>query len=256
MILKYPPPTVVNPARYFHQIGESMPAMKAANAHILERIQQLRLNPPTMDQDVSLVPGGRPFEPYLCIPVGDGDDSEESRTMGDYSARCNPQSVSHAAMQGSVRVIGGRLTLPYDHPPHSSLGAALEEELPETLCGIPRDLEPYNQTVIGTNTFTIQTLETSRILRTQITQLAAASDIFEEFYRLLNRLQATTQQLAEARPSPEYARAVWRNRRWDQRYHEFLTKPPGVPWAFAGPPPCPRSPSLFPTTSHPVLLSH
>ena len=52
---------------------------------------------------------------------------------------------------------------------------------------------------------------------------------------MLNRLQATTQQLAEARPSPEYARAVWRNRRWVQRYQEFLNKPPGMAWAFAGP---------------------
>ena len=40
-------------------------------------------------------------------------------------------------------------------------------------------------------------------------------------YRLLNRLQATTQQLAEARPSPEYAKAVSRNRRWVQKYKEF-----------------------------------
>ena len=155
--------------------------------------------------------------------------------MGDYSARYNLQSVSHEAMQGSVRLIGGRLTLPYNHPPHSSLGSAQEEDLPETLYGIPRDLEPYNQTVIGTNTLTIQTLETSRTLRTQITQFAAAAEVFEETYRLLNRLQATTQQLAEARPSPEYARAVWRNRRWVQKYQEFLNKPPGAAWAFPGP---------------------
>ena len=120
------------------------------------------------------------------------------------------------------------LTLPYNHPQHSSLGAALEDELPETLYGIPRDLEPYNQTVIGTNTLTIQTLETSRTLRSQITQLAAAADIFEETYRLLNRLQATTQQLAEARPSPEYARAVWRNRRWVQRYQQILNQQPAL----------------------------
>ena len=120
------------------------------------------------------------------------------------------------------------MTLPYDHPPHSRVGAALEEELPETRYGIPRDLEPYNQTVIGTNTLTIQTLESSRTLRTQITQFVAVAYIFEKTYRMLNRLQATTQQLAEARPSPEYARAVWRNRRWVQRYQEFLNKLPGT----------------------------
>ena len=115
--------------------------MRAANVHIEERIQQVRVNPPTMEQDVRLVPDGRSFDPYVCMPIGDKDDPQESRTMGDYSARYNPQSVSHAAMQGSVRVIGGRLTLPYDHPPHSSLGASLEDELPETLYGIPHDLE-------------------------------------------------------------------------------------------------------------------
>ena len=104
--------------------------------------------------------------------------------MGDYSARYNPQSVSHEAMQGSVRVVGGMLTLPYNHPPHSSLGSTQEEELPETLYGIPRDLEPYNQTAIGTNTLTIQTLEASRTLRTQINQLAAAAEVLEETYRL------------------------------------------------------------------------
>ena len=68
---------------------------------------------------IRLAPDGRSFDPYVCIPIGDEDDPQESRTMGDYSARYNPQSVSRAAMQGSVRVIGGRLTLPYDHPPHS-----------------------------------------------------------------------------------------------------------------------------------------
>ena len=51
------PDAIVDPARYFHQIGESIPAMRAANVHIQECIQQVRLNPPTMDQDVRLVPG-------------------------------------------------------------------------------------------------------------------------------------------------------------------------------------------------------
>ena len=115
-------------------------------------------------------------------------------------------------------MIGGMLTPPYNNPPHSSPGSAQEEELPETLYGIPRDMEPYNQTVIGTNTLTVQALETSRTLRTQIHQLATAAEVIEEAYRLLLRLQATAQHLAEARPSPEYAKAVSRNRHWVQKY--------------------------------------
>ena len=119
--------------------------MRAANDHIRKRIQQVRLNLSSMDQDVRLVTAGaRPFEPYLCLPIGDGDDSADGRTMEDYSARDNPQSVSHEALQGSVRVIGGFLTLPYDHPPHSNSCPAQEEEQPETLYSIPRDMAPYN----------------------------------------------------------------------------------------------------------------
>ena len=73
-------------------------------------------------------------------------------------------------------------------------------------------------------------------MRNQIDQLMAVAGVLEETYRLLNCLQATNQQLAEARPLPEYARAVYRFRRWATRYQEFLHKPLGTPWAFAGPP--------------------
>ena len=101
------PEALVDPVQYFHQIGDSILKMRAANDHMRERIQQVRVNPTTMDQDVRLViAGARPFEPYLCFPIGDGDDSEDGRTMEDYSARDNPESVSHEALRGSVRVIG------------------------------------------------------------------------------------------------------------------------------------------------------
>ena len=55
------PDAIVNPADYFRQLGESLPAMQAANLHIQERIQEVRAHPPTMDQDVTIVPGGRSF---------------------------------------------------------------------------------------------------------------------------------------------------------------------------------------------------
>ena len=53
------PDAIVNPADYFRQFGESLPAMQAANLHIQERIQEVRAHPPTMKQDVTIVPGGR-----------------------------------------------------------------------------------------------------------------------------------------------------------------------------------------------------
>ena len=189
------------------------------------------------------------------MPVGDGAGSDESRTMGDYSARFNPQSVSQEAMRGSARLIGARLVLSYNHAPNSSLGSEQEDDLDETLYGIPRDLAPYSQTVIGTNTLTIQTLETARTMRNQIYQLTAVACVLEETYRLLNCLQATNQQLAEARPSPEYARAVWRFRRWATQYQEFLYKPLGTPWAFAGPP-MPTFTIPIPHDEIQALLSH
>jgi hypothetical protein len=223
------PDAIVNPADYFRQLGESLPAMQAANVHIQERIQQVRDDPPTMEQDVTIVPDGRGFEPYVCMFVGEGASSDESRSMGDYSARFNPQSVSQAAMRGSARLIGTTLVLPCNHVPHSSLGSEQEDDLDETLYGIPRDLAPYRQTVSGTNTLTIQTLETSRSLRNQIDQLTAVADALDETYALLNSLQATSQKMAEARPSPEYTRAVYRWRRWFTQYQEFLRKPLGTP---------------------------
>ena len=208
--------------------------MQAANLHIQERIQEVRANPPTMDQDVTIVPGGRIFEPYVCMFVGEGACSEESRSMEDYSARFNPQSVSQEAMRGSARLVGTTLVLPYNHVPHSILGSEHEEDMDETVYGISRDLAPYRQTVSGTNTLTIQTLETARSLRNQIDQLTAVADALDETYALLNSLQATSQKMAAARPSPEYARAVYRWRRWFTQYQAFLHKPLGTPWAFAG----------------------
>ena len=116
--------------------------MQAANLHIQERIQEVRAHPPTMDQGVTIVPGGRSFEPYVCMFVGEGACSEESRSMEDYSARFNPQSVSQEAMRGSARLVGTTLVLPYNHVPHSSLGSEHEEDMDETMYGIPRDLAP------------------------------------------------------------------------------------------------------------------
>ena len=138
--------------------------------------------------------------------------------MQDYSARDNPRSVSQEALQGNVRVIGVFLILPYDHPPHSNSCPTQEEEQPETLYGIPRDMAPYNQTVIGTTTLTSQALEASRTLRTQIHQLMTAAEVIEDGYRLLLSLQSATQHLAEAAPKPEYAKAVSRNRHWVPKY--------------------------------------
>ena len=208
------PDSIVNPADYFRQLGESLPAMQAANLHIQERIQEVRAHPPTMDQDVTIVPGGRSFEPYVCMFVGEGVCSEESRSMEDYSARFNPQSVSQEAMRGSARLVGTTLVLPYNHVPHSSLGSEHEEDMDETMYGIPRDLAPYRQTVSGTNTLTIQTLEAARSVRNQIDQLTAVADALDETYTLLNSLQATSLKMAEARRSPENTRAVYRWRRW------------------------------------------
>ena len=116
--------------------------MQAANVHIQERIQQVRDHPPAMEQDVTIVPGGRGFEPYVCMFVGEGESSDESRSMGDYSARFNPQSVSREAMRGSARLIGTTPVLPYNHVPHSSLGSEQDDDLDETLYGIPRDWVP------------------------------------------------------------------------------------------------------------------
>ena len=130
--------------------------------------------------------------------VGEGASSEESRSMEDYSARFNPQSVSQEAMRGSARLVGTTLVLPYNHVTHSSLGSEHEDDLDETIYGIPRDLAPYRQTVSGTNTLTIQTLETARTVRNQIDQLTAVADVLEDTYRLLNCLQATSQKMAEA----------------------------------------------------------
>ena len=110
---------------------------------------------------------------------------------------------------------------------HTQVLAEHEDDLDETIYGIPRDLAPYRQTVSGTNTLTIQTLETARTLRNQ--QLTAVADVLEDTYRLLNCLQATSQKMAEARPSPEYTRAVYRWRRWFTQYQEFLRKPLGTP---------------------------
>ena len=138
-------------------------------------------------------------------------------------------------MRGSARLVATTLVLLYNHAPHSSLGST-EEDIDETVHGIPRDLAPYRQTVSGTNTITTQTLETSRSIRHQIDLLKVVADTLEETYALLNTLQATSQKMAAARPSPEYARAVYRWRRWCTQYETFLHKPLGTPWAFAGVP--------------------
>ena len=137
-------------------------------------------------------------------------------------------------MRGSAKLVGTTLVLPYNHVPHASLGSEHEDDMDEMMYGIPRDLAPYRQTVSGTNTLTIQTLETARSVRNQIDQLTAVADALDETYTLLNSLQATSQKMAEARPSPEYTRAVYRWRRWFTQYQEFLRKPHGTPWAFAG----------------------
>ena len=59
------PDDIVDPAEFFLQLGKGLPSMRAANVHIQDRIRQLYANPPTMDQDVVLVPDGRSFEPYV-----------------------------------------------------------------------------------------------------------------------------------------------------------------------------------------------
>jgi hypothetical protein len=135
-------------------------------------------------------------------------------------------------MRGSVRIIGNMMVLPYDHIPQTSLGAEVEGDLDVMVHGIQRDLKPYQQTVSGTTTLAIQTIETSRTIKNHIDQLTMVHEVLEETYRLLNVLQTTSQTLAEARPSPEYARAVSRNRRWTTKHKEALLQPPDTPWAF------------------------
>ena len=65
--------------------------------------------------------------------VREGLRSEESRSMEDYNARFNPQSISQEAMRGSTRLVGTTLVLPYNHVPHSSLGSEHEEDMDETM---------------------------------------------------------------------------------------------------------------------------
>ena len=52
------PDAIVDPADYFLQLGESLPAMQAANVHIQERIQQIRDNPPQWNKMSHLFPAG------------------------------------------------------------------------------------------------------------------------------------------------------------------------------------------------------
>ena len=166
--------------------------------------------------------------------VEDSASSGQSRTMADYSARSNPQSVSQEALLGSIRLIGHMMVLPYNHVPHSSLGSAHDQDLDVTLYGIKRDLAPYHQTVTGTNTHAIQTTETARTMRHYVDQLTAAAGVLEETYTLLNSLQATSQKLAADKPSAEYGRAVSRHRNFATQYEEFLRKSHDAPWAFIG----------------------
>ena len=116
------PEALVDPLQYFQQIGYSIPRMRITNNHIRARIQQVTATPPTMDQDERLVTEGlaRPFEPYCFFPIDEDDNAEDGRTMGDFSARENPQSISHEHLQGSVRLIGSHLVFPYNHLPHTS----------------------------------------------------------------------------------------------------------------------------------------
>ena len=112
-------------------------------------------------------------------------------------------------------------------------------------------MAPYNQTVIGTTTLTSQAFEFSRTLRTQSHQPASAAEVIEDRYRLLLSLQSTTQHLAEAAPTPEYTKAVSRNRHWVLKYEEFLDRQPGHVWAFAGP----AMPRFTVSTSHDITPS-
>ena len=78
--------------------------------------------------------------------------------------------------------------------------------------GKTRDMAPYNQIVFGTTTIASQAVDTARHLRTQAHQLATAAGVVEDCYRLLLGLQCTTQYMADAAPSPEYAKTVSRYR--------------------------------------------
>ena len=95
-------------------------------------------------------------------------------------------------MFGSVRIIDDRLVLPYDHIPHTSLGAEIEGDLAEQdqtsrIHGIQRDLLPYRQTVSGTTTLAAQTIETARTIKNHIDQLTMVHEVLEGTYHLLNQ---------------------------------------------------------------------
>ena len=141
----------------------------------------------------------RPFDPYCFYPIDEDDNSEDGRTMEDYSARENPQSISHEHFQGSVRLIGSDLVL-HDRPPHSDSSTLLPGQRLEPLFGIRRDPPTYNQVVFGTTTVAGQAMDTARRLLDQAHQLTTAAGIIEETHQLLNQLQTTAEWLAAAEP--------------------------------------------------------
>ena len=139
---------------------------------------------------------------------------DDERTMEDYSARENPQSISHEHFQGSVRLIGSHFALPYDRPPHSDSSTLLPGQRLEPLFGIRRDPPPYNQVVFGTSTAAGQAMDTARRLRDQAHQLATAAVVIEETHQLLNQFQTTAEWLAAAEPSDEFVRALASYQSW------------------------------------------
>ena len=59
-------------------------------------------------------------------------------------------------------------------------------------------------------------------------------EVLEGTYHLLNELQSTCGSLAASKPSPEYTKAVSRNRRWVTKAKEAALQPPDTPWTFVG----------------------